>query len=321
MADTLEIRAEVPADAEAIAGVIEVAFRGRPFSLGTEGPIVAQLRAQGDLSVSLVAEKARRIVGQIAFSPAYPFSGGQGWYALGPIAVLPECQREGVGSELIHAGFASLEALRSAGCILVGDARYYSRFGFMPAPSLAPQGEPAEYFMVKLMAGRLPNEPIAFHPAFHSAAQHAIAGGRGPRLPSERAPRPMEPDLATDPILADVLEELIAREPIFHRPEFGTTRRDFESMTDIHFWQVGASGRRYSRQYVIDTLVERHSAPHEDVWEAGGFHCVELAPGTYLLTYTLVQDHTRVTRRATIWRRAYDGWKICYHQGTIVEAS
>jgi hypothetical protein len=47
------------------------------------------------------------------------------------------------------------------------------------------------------------------------------------------------------------------------------------------------------------------------------FH--EIAPDKYPLTYALVQDATRVTRRATIWRRSSDGWKIVYHQGTIVE--
>jgi hypothetical protein len=131
----------------------------------------------------------------------------------------------------------------------------------------------------------------------------------------------MEPKLFTDQNLAEVLEELKKREPIFHRPEFGTTRRDFENMTESNFWEVGASGRRYSREYVIDTLVERHSMPHNDNWVTSGFHCLELAPDTYLLTYTLVQDNTRVTRRATIWRKTQGGWKILYHQGTRVETA
>jgi hypothetical protein len=130
----------------------------------------------------------------------------------------------------------------------------------------------------------------------------------------------MEPGLITDPRLAAVLEELERREPVFHRPEFGTTRRDFEDMTDAAFWEVGASGQRYSRQSVIDTLVERYSQPYDEHWEPIGFHCAELAPDTYLLTYNLVQDKARVTRRASIWRRALDGWKILYHQGTLVEA-
>ncbi len=124
----------------------------------------------------------------------------------------------------------------------------------------------------------------------------------------------------TDPRLADVLSDLKRREPVFHRPEFGTTRRDFENMTDAAFLEVGASGKRYSRQKVLDTLVQRHLVPHGDVWETSEFHCVELGPDTYLFTYTLVQDRIRVTRRASIWRRTTDAWKILYHQGTVVAA-
>ena len=130
----------------------------------------------------------------------------------------------------------------------------------------------------------------------------------------------MEPNLTTAAHLRTVLEELIKREPIFHHPEYGTTRHDFEHMTDEGFWEVGASGRRYSRAYVIDTLVERHSKPHADVWEARDFHCAELAQNIYLVTYALVQDGSRVSRRSTIWRRAEDEWKIVYHQGTLVSA-
>ncbi len=128
-----------------------------------------------------------------------------------------------------------------------------------------------------------------------------------------------EPDLTTPPELASVLRELMDREPIFHRPELGTTRADFERMTREDFWETGASGRRYSRAFVLDELEKRLSLPHTDVWETSDFCCRELAPSLYLLTYTLVQNHTRETRRATIWRRTDEGWKIVYHQGTIME--
>lgn len=129
----------------------------------------------------------------------------------------------------------------------------------------------------------------------------------------------MEPVLTTAPELQGVLAELSRREPIFHRPEFGTTRADFERMTAEDYWETSASGRRYSRQAVLDGLVERFSAPHDDVWETRDFHCHRLSEDTYLLTYTLLQDHQRLTRRATIWRSTADGWKIVYHQGTIVQ--
>jgi len=129
----------------------------------------------------------------------------------------------------------------------------------------------------------------------------------------------VEPSLTTAPELRDVLAELAAREPIFHRPEFGTARTDFERMTTDDFWETGASGRRYSRESVLNELERRKSRPCEDVWEARDFYCRRLEKETYLLTYTLLQDHHRLTRRATIWQRADDGWKIIYHQGTVVQ--
>lgn len=131
----------------------------------------------------------------------------------------------------------------------------------------------------------------------------------------------MAPTLATDPALLGVLDELISREPIFHRPEWGTTRTQFENMTVADFWEVGASGRRYSRDDVLAELERRQAAPTVDVWEATGFHCRELAQEVYLLTYTLLQDNSRKTRRSTIWQRTREGWKIVFHQGTMVQDS
>jgi hypothetical protein len=129
----------------------------------------------------------------------------------------------------------------------------------------------------------------------------------------------MEPTLTTASELLGVLAELIRREPIFHRPEFGTSRADFERMTVEDYWETGASGRRYSRKCVLDELEKRFSVPRSDVWETRDFHCRRLSEDTYLLTYTLLQDHARLTRRSTIWQSTPDGWKIVYHQGTIVQ--
>ena len=109
------------------------------------------------------------------------------------------------------------------------------------------------------------------------------------------------------------------REPIFHRPDLGTTRADFEAQTAPDFWEVGASGRRYSREDVLDALEARYAEPQDDRWETSDFHCREIGPSTYAVTYTLQQDE-RVTRRLTLWRKEDDSWKILYHQGTIVSA-
>ncbi len=130
----------------------------------------------------------------------------------------------------------------------------------------------------------------------------------------------MEPHLVNAPEHAAVLRELMEREPLFHRPQFGTTRKDFEKMTAPEFWEVGASGRRYSRQFVLDTLEKRYEHATRDVWELGEFHCLEIAADHYLVTYTLIQGE-RVTRRATIWRRSAEGWQVVYHHGTVVADS
>jgi hypothetical protein len=122
----------------------------------------------------------------------------------------------------------------------------------------------------------------------------------------------------TAPELQGILDELIKREPIFHRPELGTTRAEIERMMAADFWEVGASGSRYGREFVLDELEKRHSVPRADLWETTGFHCRRLAQDVYLLTYTLLQGGERKTRRSTIWERTPEGWKIIFHQGTVV---
>src|SRR5882762_1433720 len=109
----------------------------------------------------------------------------------------------------------------------------------------------------------------------------------------------MEPHLVTESEHLHVRRELMQCEPLFHRPEFGTTRKDFEKMTAPTFWEVGASGRRFSRKFVLDALEKRFERSTEDVWEIGDFHCLEIAADNYLVTYTLIQG-ARVTQRATI---------------------
>ena len=127
-----------------------------------------------------------------------------------------------------------------------------------------------------------------------------------------------EPVRQTADELLTIQQELIAREPLFHRPEHGTTREAFEAMTAEEFWETGASGRRYSREFVIDTVLQRYAGPYEDEWRTDDFHCQRIAPDLYLLTYTLYQG-PRVTRRATLWRNRQGRWLAVYHQGTIVE--
>ncbi len=123
-----------------------------------------------------------------------------------------------------------------------------------------------------------------------------------------------------DPDLLVVLEELRRREPIFHTSEFGNSRAEFERVTVPHFWEVGASGRRYSREFILNTLSENPPVNAASAgWQTYDHGLRRLGADTYLLTYTLRQG-PRLTRRATIWQDSPEGWRILYHQGTIVSA-
>ncbi len=116
--------------------------------------------------------------------------------------------------------------------------------------------------------------------------------------------------------LQRVTEELAAREPIFHRPEFGTSRADFEAMMDDGFFEVGASGKKYSRQFVLEALALRdHGAAEHLV--VTDFACRQVSNDTWLVTYLLEQANARMSRRSTLWRLSAQGWKILYHQGTL----
>lgn len=162
----LSIRGETAADAAAIRRITEAAFATAAHSSGTEAAIVEGLRAAGALTVSLVAEDAAGPVGHVAFSPVTVDGHAAGWFGLGPLSVLPDAQRAGVGSALVRAGLARLPALGGRGCVVVGDPAFYRRFGFAADPGLRLEGVPAEYFQRLVLAGPAPRGTVAYHPAF-----------------------------------------------------------------------------------------------------------------------------------------------------------
>ncbi|MBI5519241.1 MAG: N-acetyltransferase [Desulfovibrio sp.] len=163
------IRPETPADIDAIRRINIDAFADHPFSRQTEHLIVEELRAAGALAVSLVAEEQDgSVVGHIAFSSA-PIGGrDQGWYLLGPVAVLPGSQRRGVGSALVRQGLDALRAMGAQGCALVGDPAFYTRLGFRQAVRLAYPGVPGEFVLCLPLAGEEPVGDIGHHPAFEA---------------------------------------------------------------------------------------------------------------------------------------------------------
>ena len=162
------IRSERDADASAIAEVTAAAFDTLEISNHTEQFIIEALRDSGALTVSLVAELDSRVVGHVAFSPVGISDGTQNWYGLGPVSVLPELQRQGVGKALIREGLSRLKTLNARGCCLVGHPGYYGRFGFKNVADLGHEGVPPEAFFVLSFDGHIPRGTVAFHEAFRS---------------------------------------------------------------------------------------------------------------------------------------------------------
>ena len=158
LAETLVIRPENaadPAECAAIDDLVERAFRAVPESDGTEAALVAALRASGDVvaDLTLVALESERIVGHVLFSRMH--IGDTPALALAPLAVTPEKQRMGIGSDLVRR---ALERARQADkapgaprfVIVLGHPDYYSRFGFTRAANFGiavPEGFPPECFL------------------------------------------------------------------------------------------------------------------------------------------------------------------------------
>ncbi|MHB8880093.1 MAG: GNAT family N-acetyltransferase [Thermodesulfovibrionales bacterium] len=177
------IRSETDADVGAITEVTASAFKTLEISGHTEQFIIEALRAAKALKVSLVAEMGGRVIGHIAFSPVTISDGTPNWYGLGPVSVLPEFQRQGIGKALINEGLSRLKDMKAQGCCLVGHPDYYRKFGFQNMPGLVLEGVPQEVFFTLSFDGHTPQGTVTFHDGFTATGQQAHGG-------DSTAPRP-----------------------------------------------------------------------------------------------------------------------------------
>jgi putative acetyltransferase len=168
--EKLLIRDETAEDIEIISEVTQKAFETLEISDHTEKFVIEGLRTAGALTLSLVAEVESEVVGHIAFSPISISDGSAGWYGLGPVSVLPQYQRKGIGKALIRAGLSRLKSMGAKGCCLVGHPEYYPQFGFTNTDALHYEGVPLEAFFALSFSGEFPRGEVVFHPAF--GAEH-----------------------------------------------------------------------------------------------------------------------------------------------------
>ena len=179
----------------AIQQVNRKAF-SKPGKPATEHHIVDALRKDGQLCVSLVAVVSataatdtdestghkEEVVGHVAMSPvAIGGANNCGWYGLGPVAVMPHAQKQGVGSALIRAAHKLLSASGANGFVVLGDPRYYSRFGYKVTAGITFPDAPKEYFMALPLTGvqareeeeetgacSLPQGVVRYHDSFYA---------------------------------------------------------------------------------------------------------------------------------------------------------
>jgi putative acetyltransferase len=121
------IRSEKPQDVAAIRLVNEQAFGG-----SAEANTIDLLRDRGTATLSLVATINDRVVGHLFFTPATIESPDRSWSAVGlaPLSVLPDYQRQGIGTALMSAGLEQCRRLGHERVIVLGHPDYYPRFGF-----------------------------------------------------------------------------------------------------------------------------------------------------------------------------------------------
>ncbi len=144
------------------------------FETPAEANLVDVLRREAHPVISFVADEGGRIVGHIMFSPVslsgHPDLNIMG---LGPMAVVPEFQRKGIGAALIKTGLEKCKSLGYGAVIVLGHPGYYPRFGFVPSVQYGIRSEydvPEDMFMaLELQPGYLKDVSgiIKYHPAFN----------------------------------------------------------------------------------------------------------------------------------------------------------
>lgn len=165
----IRIRPETKSDVLAIEAVTVAAFMKADRTDHNEQFIVRSLRATNHLLISLVAEDkvTHTIIGHAAVSPVTISDGSEDWYGLGPISVLPEYQRKGLGSLFMNCVLADLQARHAAGCVVLGNPKYYIRFGFRADHSMQLPGVSLEYFMALTWCERATGT-VSYHKAFEA---------------------------------------------------------------------------------------------------------------------------------------------------------
>lgn len=153
------VRRELPGDVEAVREVVAAAFAEPGTPVPVEVGLLAELRADvGWLPrFSLVAVVGEQVAGHVVCTRGHV--GATPALGLGPIAVRPDRQRAGIGTALMHAVLGAADATDEPLVALLGEPRFYGRFGFRPAADFgiaAPDPTWGGYFQVRTLTAYRP---------------------------------------------------------------------------------------------------------------------------------------------------------------------
>jgi putative acetyltransferase len=160
----MEIRTEEPGDIEQVREVLRSAFRTE-----AESTLVDALRENGQAVISLVAVRASEVLAHIFFSPVTTAPPGEAkGLGLAPLAVRPTAQSQGIGSSLVREGLRLCEEKGYDFCVVLGDPRYYQRFGFEKASAFGIRNEYGvdEEFMIRRFSSRSVRGLVRYRPEF-----------------------------------------------------------------------------------------------------------------------------------------------------------
>ena len=157
MTEEIDIRESLPRDIASIEKLYPDAFPDEDLL-----PLVGELLREEQVVLSLVATADRALAGHVIFTTCAIVGTTDSVALLGPLAVAPARQRQGIGSALVRAGFRRLENAGTSQVYVLGDPAYYRRFGFEPDDDVTP--------------------PYPLPEEWHGAWQSLSLGGNKPSL-------------------------------------------------------------------------------------------------------------------------------------------
>lgn len=164
----MRIRHEQVEDIPTVRKVLYHAYNEHPYTEVTEHRMLDALRETNCNVLTLVAEDPDEgIIGALTVSPVTVNDESCGWFMVGPVGVLPEHQRKGVGSALLSRAVRSMDSMGAEGLVLTGAPSYFRRFGFKNDTRLSMKEIQPEKVLILSLGETVPSGEVKLHPCYY----------------------------------------------------------------------------------------------------------------------------------------------------------